>query len=114
MRASVAGVEVRAPHVSRAEGGIDNPTVCQQPHSRATVHKEGDRVEHEKSLKVVEDKWIHVSAPGMPIITSFNVNKNEHRHLIADVVFSFNLLVAEPFTRTHRKQIPKARAACDK
>ena len=55
VRASFPGVEVRAPDDSRAEGSIDNPTVRQQPHSCATGHEEGDRVDHEMSLKVFEE-----------------------------------------------------------
>ena len=66
VRASFAGVEVRAFDGSRAEESIDNPTVCQQPHYCATVHEQGDRVDHEASLKAVEDKWNNVSAPCMP------------------------------------------------
>ena len=40
--------------------------------------------------------------------------KEEHRHLVAAFAFPFNVLVAEPVSKTQRKQLPKARAACDK
>ena len=113
MRASLAGVEVRAPEISQAEGSTDNTNVPQWPHSCASVQEEGDRVEHEKSLKAVEDNWISVSPPCMPIFTSVNSNQTEHRHFLADVDFPLNLLVAELITRTQRKQIPKTQAACD-
>ena len=114
VRASFAGVQVRVPDVSQAEGSVDTPTVCQQSHDCATVYEEGDRVDHEKSLKVVEDKWINVSAPCMPILTSVNSNQTEHQHFLADLDCPFNLLVAGPITRTQRKHIPKAQAACNK
>ena len=113
MRALFASVEVRAPDSSQAEGRTDNPNDCQWPHSCASVQEEGDRVEHEKSLKAVEDNWISVSAPCMPILTSVNFNSTGHRQFLADLDFPFNLLVAEPMTRTQRRQIPKAQAACD-
>ena len=112
MRASFACVEVRAPDSYQAEGRTDDPNVCQWPHSCPSVQEEGDRVEHEVSLKAVEDNWESVSAPCMPIQVS--VNHTEHRHSLADFDFPFNLLVAEPITRAQRKQIPKAQAACDK
>ena len=113
-RASFAGVEVRATDISQAEGSTDNTNVPQWPHSCTSVQEEGDRVEHEKSLKAIEDNWNSVSAPCMPILTSVNFSNTGHRHFLADVYFLFNLLVAEPITRTQRKQIPKAQAACDK
>ena len=78
------------------------------------MHEQGDRVNHEASLKAVEDRWINVSAPCMPIQISVNSNQNEHRHFIADFDFPFNLLLVELITRSQRKQIPKAQAACDK
>ena len=40
--------------------------------------------------------------------------KKEYRHFIADFDFPFNSLVAEPVSKTQRKQLPKAQAACDK
>ena len=40
--------------------------------------------------------------------------KEEHRHLIAAFDFPFAVLVAEPVSKTQRKQLPKAQAACDK
>ena len=80
MRASFAGVEVRAPDSSQAEGRTDNPNVCQWPHSCASVQEEGDRVEHERSLKAVADNWISVSAPCMPILSSVNLNQAGHRY----------------------------------
>ena len=79
-----------------------------------SVHEEGDRADQEKSLKAVEDKWINVFAPCMPILTSANSNRTQHRHVLADFDFPFNLLVAEPIIRIQRKQVPKAQAACDK
>ena len=50
----------------------------------------------------------------MPILTSVNFNQAGHRQFLAEFDFPFNLLVAEHITRTQRRQIPKAQAACDK
>ena len=77
------------------------------------MHEEGDRVDREKLLKAVEDKWINVSAPCMPSLTLLIPNQAEHWHFLAEIDYSFNLLVAETITRTQRKQIPKAQAACN-
>ena len=57
-------------------------------------------------------KWEPISAPAMPI--QIVDEKEEHRHLIATFDFPFNVLVAEPVSKTQRKQLPKAEAACDK
>ena len=65
----------------------------------------------EPPLEAKGAQWEPISAPAMPIRI---VNeKEEHRHLIADFDFPFNSLVAEPVSKTQRKQLPKAQAACD-
>ena len=109
MRASFAGLEVRALDDDQAEERIAE-TILQPPHDCASVHGEGDSVEHKASMKAVDDGWINVSAPCMPIHISVDSNQPEHRHFIADCDFPFNLLVAEPITRTHTEsKFPRRR-----
>ena len=53
-----------------------------------------------------------ISALAMPI--QIVDRKEEHRHSIAAFDFSFNMLAAEPVSKTQSKQLSKAQAACDK
>ena len=82
------------------------PTAC-------ALAQRGDvQFDSEETLEVKGAKWEAISAPAMPI--DIVDEKEERRRVIAAFDFPFNMMLAEPVSKTQRKQTPKARAACNK
>ena len=112
MSAMFAGIEFRVEDgLCNAEEGLVD-TMRPPPTPCASALGVNGQLDAEAPLEAKGARWEPISAPAMPIkIVDGN---EEHRHFVAAFDFPFNALVAEPISKTQRKQFPKAQAACDK
>ena len=109
--AMFAGIEIRVEgDLCNAEVGYVD-TMRPPPAPCAALGVNG-QLDAEAPLEAKGARWEPISAPAMQI--QIVDAKEQHRHFIADFDFPFNALVAEPVSKTQRKQLPKAQAACDK
>ena len=96
-----AGTEIRVDGDPCKAEERDFDTMQPTPTPCASALGVNGQLGAEPPLEVKGAQWESISAQLMP--SRIMNEKEEHRHLIADFDFPFNLLVAEPVSKTQRK-----------
>ena len=107
---SISGFRVQLPTLTSDEVAFVTDSI----HSTDSVEPDEGTHEDSKLSSGMRSPWLELNAkdvPSMPIQVVPAVQA--HRDHVPDFSYPFNLLVAEPVSKTQRAKIPKAQEACD-